>query len=354
MSGAKKSRGRQKIEIKKITNDSHLQVTFSKRRSGIFKKASELCTLCGADVALVVFSPSGKPFSFGQPSVDAVIQRYLDGAAPPRSGAVNLFEAHRGANVRELNAQLTQINNHLDSERKRSEGLNLMRRDAQTRMWWAKPIDTMSKAQLVQFKEALEELKKHVARFIDKAMIQSIANHPVLPASSDRAMLQSIENYQTPSAPDRATLQLPGTGIANHQFLPAPSSSFPPDMAMLQSIANHNFFPAGASSSSTTDRALLQTIANNQFFPNAAPSSSTDHRAMLQSIESNKFFPVGTSTSSSNANLPVFQPQPQPPPQMFQQQMIQPPMLQNMMRHPGFDNIGMEGGCGIPDGFFDL
>jgi len=115
MSSAKKARGRQKIEMKKMSN---LQVTFSKRRSGIFKKASELCTLCGADAALVVFSPSGKVFSFGHPNLDTVIDRYLSLVPPQNNDTMQFIEAHRNANVRELNAQLTQINNTLDAEKK--------------------------------------------------------------------------------------------------------------------------------------------------------------------------------------------------------------------------------------------
>ncbi|KHN01568.1 Agamous-like MADS-box protein AGL62 [Glycine soja] len=187
MSGPKKSRGRQKIEMKKMSNESNLQVTFSKRRSGLFKKASELCTLCGADVALVVFSPGEKVFSFGHPNVDAVIDRYLERAPPTES----FMEAHRMAhvrdlnaqltqisnhNVRELNAQLTQINNHLNNERKRAEELNLMKKGAQAQLWWARPLDGMSIAQLKQFKAALEELKKQVARLADRAMLQSVTN----------------------------------------------------------------------------------------------------------------------------------------------------------------------------------
>jgi hypothetical protein len=73
MSSGRKGKDRRKIEMKKMSNQSNLHVTFSKRRSGIFKKASELSTLCGVDVALVVFSPSGKPFSFGRPNVDTVV-----------------------------------------------------------------------------------------------------------------------------------------------------------------------------------------------------------------------------------------------------------------------------------------
>ncbi|XWS62495.1 hypothetical protein CRYUN_Cryun06bG0016000 [Craigia yunnanensis] len=47
----KARRGRQKFEIKKLEDESSRQVTFSKRRNGLFKKASERCVLCGAKIA---------------------------------------------------------------------------------------------------------------------------------------------------------------------------------------------------------------------------------------------------------------------------------------------------------------
>lgn len=48
----RKGKGRQKIDMVKIENKTNLQVTFSKRRAGLFKKASELIsTLCGAESA---------------------------------------------------------------------------------------------------------------------------------------------------------------------------------------------------------------------------------------------------------------------------------------------------------------
>ncbi|KAK7835589.1 mads-box protein svp [Quercus suber] len=40
---------REKIQIKKIDNATARQVTFSKRRRGLFKKAEELSVLCDAD-----------------------------------------------------------------------------------------------------------------------------------------------------------------------------------------------------------------------------------------------------------------------------------------------------------------
>lgn len=55
---------RKKIQIKKIDNISSRQVTFSKRRKGLFKKAQELSTLCDADIALMVFSATSKLFEY--------------------------------------------------------------------------------------------------------------------------------------------------------------------------------------------------------------------------------------------------------------------------------------------------
>ncbi|WJZ84480.1 hypothetical protein VitviT2T_004083 [Vitis vinifera] len=55
---------RQKIQIKKIDNTAARQVTFSKRRRGLFKKAQELSTLCDAEIAHIVFSAAGKFFEY--------------------------------------------------------------------------------------------------------------------------------------------------------------------------------------------------------------------------------------------------------------------------------------------------
>lgn len=55
---------RKKIPIKKIDNINARQVTFSKRRKGLFKKAQELSTLCDAEIALIVFSTTSKLFEY--------------------------------------------------------------------------------------------------------------------------------------------------------------------------------------------------------------------------------------------------------------------------------------------------
>jgi hypothetical protein len=57
--------GRGRVELKRIENKINRQVTFSKRRNGLLKKAYELSVLCDAEVALIVFSSCGKLFEFG-------------------------------------------------------------------------------------------------------------------------------------------------------------------------------------------------------------------------------------------------------------------------------------------------
>ncbi|PNX59647.1 MADS-box transcription factor, partial [Trifolium pratense] len=146
-----------------MSNEKHLQVTFWKRRSGLFKKASELCTLCGADVALILFSPGEKVFSFGHPNVHTVIDRYLSLVPPQNNRTMQFIEAQRSANVNELNAQLTMLNNTLDLKKRRSDELNQMLKMNQAQYWWACPIDGMNKDELEIFKKSLEDLKILVA-----------------------------------------------------------------------------------------------------------------------------------------------------------------------------------------------
>ncbi|KAK3036633.1 hypothetical protein RJ639_030202 [Escallonia herrerae] len=51
-------------------------VTFSKRRKGLFKKADELHSKTGANVAVLVFSAAGRPYPHGMPSFKATIDKY--------------------------------------------------------------------------------------------------------------------------------------------------------------------------------------------------------------------------------------------------------------------------------------
>ncbi|XP_018733022.2 agamous-like MADS-box protein AGL62 [Eucalyptus grandis] len=182
----KPSKGRKKIEIKKITNKSSQQVTFSKRRSGLFKKASELCILCGAQIAIIVFSPVHKIFCFGYPNVDFVIDRYIretstdvpqDGGEEGGAVAVdNIVPA-----LHALNEEYDGVLQELAREKQRGVQLKGGERErmgsssGSGRFWWDKPLDDdMAAEELEQYVVAVEELMQKVAMKADDMMMRSL------------------------------------------------------------------------------------------------------------------------------------------------------------------------------------
>ncbi|PWZ23129.1 hypothetical protein Zm00014a_030791 [Zea mays] len=68
--------GRGRVELKRIENKINRQVTFSKRRNGLLKKAYELSVLCDAEVALIIFSSRGKLYEFGSAGITKTLERY--------------------------------------------------------------------------------------------------------------------------------------------------------------------------------------------------------------------------------------------------------------------------------------
>ncbi|KAA8538178.1 hypothetical protein F0562_027786 [Nyssa sinensis] len=67
---------RQKIKIKRIDNITARQVTFSKRRRGLIKKAEELAVLCDAEVALIIFSSTGRLFEYASSSMKDILEKH--------------------------------------------------------------------------------------------------------------------------------------------------------------------------------------------------------------------------------------------------------------------------------------
>ncbi|XP_009624741.1 agamous-like MADS-box protein AGL62 [Nicotiana tabacum] len=173
----KPSIGRQKIKIAKIEVKNHLQVTFLKRRSGLFKKASELCILCGVEIAIIVFFPVRKVLSFGHLNVESIIDRFLSRNHNPISNSSpHLVEAHQNASVHELNLQLTQILAELEVEKKRGESLDEMRKTSQSQYCWEAPISKLTLHELEQLTDSMVVLKKNVTNQASKFMVETTAN----------------------------------------------------------------------------------------------------------------------------------------------------------------------------------
>ncbi|XP_018650935.1 putative myocyte-specific enhancer factor 2a [Schistosoma mansoni] len=77
--------GRKKILIKKITDERNRQVTFTKRKLGLMKKAYELSILCDCEIALIVFTSSQKLFQYASSDMDKILLRYTEFNEPHES-----------------------------------------------------------------------------------------------------------------------------------------------------------------------------------------------------------------------------------------------------------------------------
>ncbi|WVY96143.1 hypothetical protein V8G54_028294 [Vigna mungo] len=69
---------RGKVQMKKIEDATSRQVTFSKRRNGLLKKAYELSVLCDAQVAVIVFSQNGRLYEFSSSDMSKILERYRE------------------------------------------------------------------------------------------------------------------------------------------------------------------------------------------------------------------------------------------------------------------------------------
>ncbi|KAI0525194.1 hypothetical protein KFK09_004586 [Dendrobium nobile] len=69
--------GRGRVQLKRIENKINRQVTFSKRRSGLLKKAHEISILCDAEVALIIFSTKGKLYEYSTDSCTFIAYAYF-------------------------------------------------------------------------------------------------------------------------------------------------------------------------------------------------------------------------------------------------------------------------------------
>nr|AFV74868.1 AP3-like protein [Balanophora fungosa] len=119
---------RGEIQIKKIENATNRQVTYSKRKNGLFKKANELCVLCDARVSIIMFSGNNKLHDYISPSTTTkqIYDHYQ------RSSGIDLWSSHYERMQRDLK-ELQDANNALHRE---------------TRQWHGKSLDDLSMGEL--------------------------------------------------------------------------------------------------------------------------------------------------------------------------------------------------------------
>ncbi|KAG5601107.1 hypothetical protein H5410_032477 [Solanum commersonii] len=128
--------GRGKIEIKRIENTNNRQVTYSKRRNGIIKKAKEITVLCEAKVSLIIFASSGKMHEYCSPST--TISDMLDG--------------YQKASGRRLwDAKHENLSNEIDRIKKENDSMQVKLRHLK-----GEDINQLTHKELIIMEEALQ------------------------------------------------------------------------------------------------------------------------------------------------------------------------------------------------------
>ncbi|XP_042000675.1 floral homeotic protein GLOBOSA [Salvia splendens] len=128
--------GRGKIEIKRIENSSNRQVTYSKRRNGIMKKAKEISVLCDAHVSVIIFANSGKMHDFCSPSTTLVDM---------------LDQYHKLSGKRLWDAKHEHLDNEINRIKKENDSMQI-----QLRHLKGEDISNLNYKELMVLEEALE------------------------------------------------------------------------------------------------------------------------------------------------------------------------------------------------------
>ncbi|XP_076936660.1 agamous-like MADS-box protein AGL104 [Bidens hawaiensis] len=232
--------GRVKLQIKKIENSTNRQVTFSKRRNGLIKKAYELSVLCDVDVALIMFSPSGRASIFsGSKSIEEIISRYINLPEHERGRLQNQEYLERALGRLKSEAQDHQIQNQESSPSGDSQleeiqqeivrcKSHMIEMEKRLRVFEGDPseISTLSEAEYRE--QMLEETLRHI-----------------------RMRKHVLEKYNSADSQSSSQVALPPEAV-NANMVAANSSSifdwFPPrDVQQVQLMNFMNFnglFPA--------------------------------------------------------------------------------------------------------------
>ncbi|WCJ43535.1 MADS-box transcription factor 16 [Euphorbia peplus] len=142
--------GRGKVLYKKIENPTSLQVTFSKRRSGIFKKAHELSVLCDAQISIIMRSSTGKFYAC---------------VSPETTTAKKIFDIYQKEKKPDLwHIQYERMQEELKRLRDKN---NMLKREIRHRV--GKDLHDLSLGELIQLEETMISSQKvvHEAKLKD-------------------------------------------------------------------------------------------------------------------------------------------------------------------------------------------
>ncbi|KAJ1396373.1 hypothetical protein SESBI_32592 [Sesbania bispinosa] len=160
----KKTKGKQKIEIKKIDKANDLSSTFAKRKYGVHKKACELSTLTGARVDILMFSPCGRSFSYGDPSLRLLTRTISDDEHPLEGVNYDqLVEDHKRSKIDELNKKHDALQDQVYVEKAREKELKDILKTRKNDGWWEAKVQGHSCEHAEEMEASLLELHENLS-----------------------------------------------------------------------------------------------------------------------------------------------------------------------------------------------
>ncbi|KAJ4764864.1 MADS transcription factor [Rhynchospora pubera] len=187
---------REKLKLRRIDNTAARQVTFSKRRKGLFKKAEELSILCDAEVALIVFSSTGKLFQFSSSSMKETLDKY-SGHSKDHDGP-----DHKPATPLDLNIEQTNCEELSKKVASASLQLKQMR---------GEELDKLSVVELQQLENKLEESLSRVLNRKGQLMMEQIdglRQKGMALEDENRRLRQQISMAGRPASHDTENTQI--------------------------------------------------------------------------------------------------------------------------------------------------
>ncbi|GMJ03998.1 AGAMOUS-like 66 [Hibiscus trionum] len=240
--------GRVKLQIKRIENDTNRQVTFSKRRSGLIKKAYELSILCDIEIALIMFSPSGRVSHFsGKKRIEDVLSRYIDLPDQDRGSVVRNKEFLLST-LRKLQAEndfalqlassatanTTTIDSNVEELQREVSNLRqqIQLAGEQLRVYEPEPLTLTSMAEFESCEKNLEQtltritqrknylMTNHISSFTDPSSVQMYMDpQEVLPSSFGNEVVgwfSDNEQSQNPATQYCAGPESPCIPVSHH------------------------------------------------------------------------------------------------------------------------------------------
>ncbi|CAN1768438.1 Agamous-like MADS-box protein AGL62 [Linum perenne] len=158
----KKTKGKQKIPMRTIEKDSEKKITFSKRRGGIYKKASELVSLTACEIGFLVFSPTGKALSFAHPSFDHIAKRFPGHGQPERPLLPYNMEGPRQVRINQLTETYNDTLEVFDTNQSKVVTLKGLIAGKPTNNWWNRSIDDVVPEEIQEFENVVLEVFNRV------------------------------------------------------------------------------------------------------------------------------------------------------------------------------------------------